>query len=149
MSPVSTKYGLPGPYSNRGSWIIPETMSHGRVFSAFSVANLTYPKTTFQTGYSLVISEVNESLLDSYVRGFDLRLTALAIQDNYDGSTSSWGCGNSLADAVQATSIFNFRTSTVHEMRFTLSYELYDLFLLGFVADHSAIQSFNVTQSVL
>ncbi len=123
-------------------------MRYGKIFLAFSIANLTYPRTTLPTSYSVVISDVNETLSSSYVRGFGLKVTALSVQDNYDGSTSSWGRGN-LTDAAQAASIFNFRTSTVHELRFTVSYALYDLFLFGYISDHAATQSFNVTQSVL
>lgn len=138
-----------GPYSNRGSWIILETMSYGKVFLAISIANLTYAKTVFSTYYSVVISAVNETVSGSYVRGYGLKVAALTIQDNYDGSTSKWGKGNDITDAVQAWSIFNFQTSTVHNLRFTVSYELYDLLPIGYVTDHAGTQSFNVTQSVL
>ncbi len=148
IPPVGNRYSTSTLYANRGNWILLETMSQGRVFIAISISNLTFPRTWMQTTYSLIISDVNDTVSASYLRGFGLKVTAVSIQDNYDGSTSSWGRGN-LTDAAQAESIFHFRTSTVHELRFTVSYQLYDLFLIGYVADHVATQSFNITQSVL
>ena len=119
------------------------------MYLAISIANVTYPRTVFSTHYSTVLSDVNETLQASYVRGFGLRVESLTIQDNYDGSASSWSKDNNLTDASQAASVFNFHASTVHEMRFTTSYQLYDLFLFGYVADHSSTRSYNITQSVL
>ncbi len=148
IPPVGNRYSTSTLYANRGNWILLETMSQGRVFIAISISNLTFPRTWMQTTYSLIISDVNDTVSASYLRGFGLKVTAVSIQDNYDGSTSSWGRGN-LTDAAQAESIFHFRTSTVHELRFTVSYQLYDLFLIGYVADHVATQSFNITQSVV
>src|SRR5438445_5761486 len=40
---VGTKYLPSVQYASRGSWILLEISSHGRVFFAFSIANLTYP----------------------------------------------------------------------------------------------------------
>jgi hypothetical protein len=71
------------------------------------------------------------------------------VQDNYDGSTSLWAPSADLLDAVQALTIFNFRTSANHQLRFTVSYELYEILFLGSLLDHSTTQSFNITQNVL
>ena len=126
-----------------------EISSHGRVFLAFSIGNLTYPRTSLQTSYSLIISKVNETAPSSYTRGFSLKITALHVQDEYDGSTSLWARSADLPDAVQALTIFNFKTSANHQLRFTVSYELYEILFLGSLIDHSTTQSFNITQNVL
>jgi len=126
-----------------------EISSHGGVFLAFSIANLTYPRTSLQTTYSLIISKVNETAPSSYARGFGLKITALHFQDNYDGSTALWAPSADLPDAVQALTIFNFKTSANHQLRFTVSYELYEILFLGSLLDHSTTQSFNITQNVL
>jgi len=117
LPPVATKYSASRLYSNRGSWVLLETMKYGRICLVFSIANLTYPRTFLQTSYSLIISNDNQTISSSYIRGFGLKVTALSVQDNYDGSTTSWGRGN-LTDAAQVETIFHFRTSTVHELRF-------------------------------
>jgi hypothetical protein len=78
-----------------------------------------------------------------------LKLTALHIQGNYDGSTSAWAPSGNFPDAVQATTLFNFKTSANHQLRFTVSYELYEILFIGSLADHSATQSFNITQNVV
>jgi hypothetical protein len=127
--------------------VLLEISSHGRVFLAFSIANLTYPRTSLQTTHSLVISKVNETAPSSYVRGFSLKITALHVQDNYDGSTSLWAPSADLPDAIQALTIF--KTSANHQLRFTVSYELYEILVLGSLLDHSATQSFNITQNVV
>jgi hypothetical protein len=146
---VGTKYLSSTQYANRGSWVLPEVSSYGKVFLIFSVANLTYPRTTLPTSYSVIVSKVNETALPSYIRGFTLKLTALHIQDNYDGSTSAWAPSGNFPDAVQATTLFNFKTSANHQLKFTISYELYEILFIGSLADHSATQSFNITQNVL
>jgi hypothetical protein len=146
---VGTKYLSSAQYANRGSWVLLEISSHGRVFFAFSIANLTYPRTSLQTSYSLTISKVNETAPSSYTRGFSLKITALHVQDNYDGSTTLWAPSADLPDAVQALTIFNFKTSANHRLRFTVSYELYEILFLGSLLDHSTTQSFNITQNVL
>ncbi|TMI08231.1 hypothetical protein E6H34_05165 [Candidatus Bathyarchaeota archaeon] len=86
---VGTKYLSSTQYANRGSWVLLEVSGYGRVFLAFSIANLTYPRTTLPTSYSLIIGKVNETAPSSYARGLTLKITALRIQDNYDGSISS------------------------------------------------------------
>src|SRR5437660_2017214 len=101
------------------------------------------------TDYSLVISDVNHTITNSIVTGFGVRVTGLSIQDSVDGSTSSWGNGHAVSDAVQATSIFFFRTSTNHLLRFTVTFQLYNLLPLGSIADQTVTNSFNVTQTVL
>ncbi len=146
---VGTKYLTSAQYATRGSWVLLEISSHGRVFLAFSIANLTYPRTSLQTSYSIIISKVNETAPSSYTRGFSLKITALHVQDNYDGSTSPWAPSTDLPDAVQALTIFNFKTSANHELRFTVSYELYEILLLGSLLEHTTTQSFNITQNVL
>ncbi|TMI12463.1 hypothetical protein E6H35_09420 [Candidatus Bathyarchaeota archaeon] len=146
---VGTKYLSSAQYPNRGSWVLLEISSHGRVFLAFSTPNLTYPRTSVQTSYSIIVSKVNETASSSCARGFSLKIIALHVQDNYDGSTSLLAPSADLPDAVQALTIFNFKTSANHQLRFTVSYELYEILVLGSLLDHSATQSFNVTQNVL
>ena len=146
---VGSKYSAFGPYSNRGSWTIMETMRYGRAYLAISISNVTFPRTGIGTDYSLVISDVNQTLTNSIVKGFGVRVTAMSIQDSVDGSTSTWGNGNAVSDAVQATSIFFFRTSTNHMLRFTVTFQLYDLLPLGSIPDQTVTNSFNITQIVL
>jgi len=144
-----TKYLSSTQYANRGSWVLQEVSSYGKVFLVFSIANLTYPRTTLLTSYSVVVSKMNETALPSYVRGFTLKLIALHIQDNYDGSTSAWAPSGTFPDAVQATSIFDFKTSANHHLKFSISYELYETLIVGSLLGHSATQSFNITQNVV
>jgi hypothetical protein len=92
---------------------------------------------------------VNETAPSSYTRGFSLKITALQVQDNYDGSTSLWAPSADLPDAVQALIIFNFKTSANHQLRFTVSYELYEILFLVSLLNHSTTRSFNITQNVL
>jgi hypothetical protein len=146
---VGTKYLASTQYSSRGSWVVLEVSGYGKVFLAFSIANLTYPRTTLQTSYSVIVSKLNETALPSYARGFTLKITALHLQDNYDGSTTLWAPTANFPDAVQATTIFNFKTSANHQLRFTISYQLYEILFIGSLADHSATQSFNITQNVV
>jgi len=101
------------------------------------------------TDYSLVISDVNHTITNSIVKGFGVRVTGLSIQDSVDGSTSTWGNGHVVSDAVQATSIFFFRTSTNHMLRFAIAFQLYDLLPLGSIPDQTVTNSFNITQTVL
>jgi len=92
---------------------------------------------------------VNETTPASYARGLTLKITALHIQDNYDGSISSWAPSGTFPDAVQATTLYNFKTSANHQLRFTISYQLYEILILGSLLDHSATQGFNITQNVV
>lgn len=147
LPPVGARY-VNSAYSTRGSWIIKTTSSTGRAYLAFGIANLTYPRPSLSTTYSLVISMVNETITSSYVRSYGVRISSLTVQDNYDGKTSSWGKASSLTDAAQATSLFFFKTSATHQLRFTVTYQLYDLLLFGYLPDHTEIQSFNITQIV-
>ena len=78
-----------------------------------------------------------------------MKLIALHIQDNYDGSTSAWAPSGTFPDAVQATSIFDFKTSANHHLKFSISYELYETLIVGSLLGHSATQSFNITQNVV
>ena len=137
-------------YARCGSWVLLEVSGYGRVFLTFSIANLTYPRTTLPTSYSLIISKVNETTPASYARGLTLKIPALHIQDNYDGSISTAGrpSGN-FPDAVQATTLYNLKTSANHQLRFTISYQLYEILILGSLLDHSATQGFNITQNVV
>ncbi len=146
---VGGKYSAFGPYSNRGSWTVMETMRYGSAYLAISISNVTFPRTGIGTDYSLVISDINQTITNSIVKGFGARVTGLSIQDSVDGSTSTWGNGNAVSDAVQATSIFFFRTSTNHMLRFTLTFQLYDLLPLGSIPDQTVTNSFNITQTVL
>jgi len=126
-----------------------EVSGYGRIFLAFSIANLTYPRTTLPTSYSLIISKVNETAPSSYSRGLTLKITALHVMDNYDGSISSWAPTANFPDAVQATTLFNFKTSANHQVRFTISYQLCEILILGSLLDSSATQAFNITQNVV
>jgi hypothetical protein len=146
---VGTKYLSSTQYANRGNWVLLEVSGYGRVFLAFSVGNLTYPRTTLPTSYSVIISKVNETAPASYARGLTVKITSLRIQDNYDGSISSWAPTGGFPDAVQATTFYNFRTSASHQLKFTISYQLYEILLLGSLIDHSATQAFNITQNVV
>jgi hypothetical protein len=146
---VGTKYLSPPQYANRGSWVLLEVSGYGKVFLAFSIANLTYPRTTLPTSYSLIISKVNETAPLSYARGLTLKITSLRIQDNYDGSISGWAPSGNFPDAVQATTLYNFKTSANHQLKFTISYQLYEILILGSLIDHSATQAFNITQNVV
>ena len=134
---VGTKYFSSTQYANRGSWVVLEVSGYGKVFLVFSIANLTYPRTSLPTSYSLIVSKVNETVLPSYVRGFTVKLTALHIQDNYDGSTSAWARTGDFPDAAQATTLFNFQTSAIHQLRFSVSYQLYEVLFIGSLIDHS------------
>jgi len=149
LPPVGTKYSAVGPYSNRGSWTFPETLRYGKAYFAISISNVTFPRTGIGTDYSLVISDVNQTITNSIAKGFGVRVTSMNIQDSVDGSTSTWGNGKAVSDAVQATSIFFFRTSTSHILRFTVTFQLYNLLPLGSVPDQTVTSSFNITQTVL
>ena len=121
LSPVGDRYSTVGPYSNRGSWTIPESMRYGRAYLAISISNVTFPRTGLGTDYSLIISNVNQTITNTIVKGFGLRISGVDIQDNLDGSMSTCGNGNSLSDAVQATCVFFFATSANHILRFTVT----------------------------
>ncbi len=149
LPPVGPKYTSQPIYANRGTWIILENMSYGRAYLAFSIANVSYPRTTLQTYYTLTISNLNQTITSSYVRGFGLRITSISLEDNYDGSTSKWGIGNNLTDAIQATGVFNFQTSALHELRLTVAYQLYNLLQIGSIPDKTLNNSFNITQNVV
>src|SRR5712692_465784 len=101
ISSVAPKYLSSTLYANRGSWVVLEVSGYGKVFLVFSIANLTYPRTTLPTSYSLIVSKVNETALPSYIRGFTVKLTALHIQDNYDGSTLAWAPSGNFPDGAQ------------------------------------------------
>jgi hypothetical protein len=149
LPPVGNKYTSQPIYANRGSWIILENMSDGRAYIAFSIANVSYPRTGLQTYYTITVSNINQTITSSYTKGFGLRIISINMQDNYDGSTSKWGIGNNLTDAIQATGLFNFRTSATHEIRFTVNYQLYNLLQIGSIPDKTLNSSFNITQYVL
>jgi len=146
---VGTKYLSSPQYSNRGSWIVAETANYGKIFLIISIANTTYPRTTLQTSYSVLISKINETSLPSYFRGFTVKIASMRIQDNYDGSTSGWAPTQGFPDAAQATSIFNFKTSANHQLQFTITYQIYEIMIVGSLADHSATRTFNITQNVV
>jgi len=56
-----------------------EVSGYGKIFLAFSIANLTYPRTSLPTSYSIIISKVNETAPSSYGRGLTLKITAMRI----------------------------------------------------------------------
>jgi hypothetical protein len=149
LPPVGNKYSTLGAYSNRGSWTFNETMRYVSAFLAISISNITFPRTGIGTDYSLIISDVNQTITNSIVKGFGVRVTGMSIQDSVDGSTSIWGNGNAVSDAAQATGIFFFKTSTNHMLRFTVTFQLYDLLPLGSILDRTVTSSFNITQTVL
>jgi hypothetical protein len=149
LPPVGSKYSTFGTYSNRGSWTLNETMRYVTAYLAISISNITFPRTGIGTDYSLVISDVNQTITNSIVKGFGVRVTGLNIQDSVDGSTSTWGNGNAVSDASQATSVFFFKTSTNHMLRFTVTFQLYDLLPLGSIPDLTVTSSYNITQTVL
>jgi len=149
LPPVGGKYSAFGPYSNRGSVTISETMRYIKAYLAISISNVTFPRTGIGTDYSMIISDVNQTITNSIVKGLGVRVTGMIIQDSVDGSTSTWGNGNAVSDAAQATSIFFFRTSTSHMLRFTVTFQLYDLLPLGSIPDQTVTSSLNITQTVL
>lgn len=149
LPPVGSKYTTSGLYSNRGNWTLSETLQYVNAYVGISISNGTFPRTGIGTDYSLVISDVNQTIMNSIVKGFGVRVTGMHIEDSVDGSTSTWGNGNAVTDAAQATSIFFFKTSTNHMLRFTVTFRLYDLLPLGSIPDRTVTSSFNVTQIVL
>ena len=151
LPPVGNKYTSQSMYTNRGTWIVLENMSDGRAFLAFSIANASYPRagTGVQTFYTLTISNMNQTITVSYAKGFGLRITSVSIQDSIDGSSSNWGIGSGLDDAALANGLFTFQTSAVHKLRFTVSYQLFDLMVIGYTPDKTLRNSFNITQTVL
>jgi hypothetical protein len=149
LPPVGNKYSTSEPYSSRGNWTFPETIRYVKAYLTISISNVTFPRTGIGTDYSLVISDVNQTITNSIVKGLGVRVTGMNIQDSVDGSTSTWGNGNAVSDAAQATSIFFFKTSTNHMLRFTVTFQLYDLLLLGSIPDQTVTSSFNITQIVL
>ncbi len=149
LPPVGNKYASQSVYTNRGTWTILENMSDGHAYLAFSIANASYPRTGTQTFYTLTISNLNQTVTASYAKGFGLRIVSVTIQDSIDGSKSSWGIGSNLTDAVQADGLFSFQTSAVHNLRFTVTYQLYDLLLIGSIPEKTRSDSFNITQYVL
>lgn len=126
-----------------------ETMQYVKAYIAVSISNATFPRTGIGTDYSIVISDVNQTIMNSIAKGFGVRVTGMHIQDSVDGSTSTWGNGKELSDAAQATSIFFFKTSTTHMLRFTVTFQLYELLPLGSIPDETVTSSFNITQTVL
>ncbi len=146
---VGAKYTSSGVYASKGSWVLLVNTGSGRLFLGFSIANLTFPRSSLSTTYSLVISKANETVASGFVRSVSLRVTDLKIEDNYDGVWPNWGKTNSLPDAVRVTGLVFFRTAADHELRFTVTYEVYQLFLFGYAPDHSETKSFNVTQTII
>lgn len=124
-------------------------MQYEKAYIAVSISNATFPRTGIGTDYSLVISDVNQTIMNSIVQGLGVRVTGMHIQDSVDGSTNTWRNGNAVTDAAQATSIFFFKTSTNHMLRFTVTFQLYDILPLGSIPDLTVTSSFNVTQIVL
>lgn len=149
LPPVGNKYTSQAIYTNRGTFTVLENMSDGRAYIAFSIANISYPRTTLQTYYTLTISNLNQTITNSYARGFGLRVNSISMQDNYDGSTSKWGLGSDFTDAVQANGVFNFRTSALHNIRLTVTYQLYNILPIGSAPDKTISDSFNFTQNVV
>ena len=148
MPAVGRKYANSIVYSSRGTWTVHEQMSYGAFFLVFSIANVTTPQISLpSTIYSLVISNDNATVSNSFVQGFGIRIVALTVQDNYDGSSTVKG-SNDLGDAIQITSNMNLKTSALHQLRFTLSYQAVDLLLVGYTNDHVTTRSFNITQIV-
>lgn len=149
LPPVGTKYMQQSIYVNRGAWTILENMSNGHAYFGFSIANESYPRAGMQTFYTLTISNINQTISGGYVNGFGLRVESMQMQDSIDGSVSSWGIGSNVTDAVQVNGLFNFRTSATHHVRFTVTYQLYDLLPIGSLPDKTLNNSFNITQAVL
>ncbi len=149
MPVVGTKYTQPGQFSNRGFWVEFEKAGSGSLFLGFSIANLTYAREAISTTYSIVISKLNETINGSFVKSFSVRVTGLTIEDNYNGKYTGYDAASSLNDAVQVTSLFTFLTPADHEVRFTVSYDVYNLLFFGYTVDHSQTRSFNITQNIL
>jgi hypothetical protein len=148
IPPVGTKYTQHGTLSHEGSWIILEKTSTGQAYFGFSVANLTYPRTSLSTTYSVVISKLNETIHSSYTNSYTVHVTSLTIQDNYDGKFTGYDTTGQIPDAVQVTTLFHFATSATHEIQFTIAYDVDNLLILGYTIDHSQTRSFNITQNI-
>src|SRR5215471_18691633 len=146
---VGTKYTQPGPFSEKGSWIILEKTSSGQVFLGISIANLTYPKAVLSTTYSIVLSKINETISSSYAKSITVRVTRLHLQDNYDGNFTGVDTTGQLSDAVQATTLFFFKTSATHQLQITITYTVYNLLLVGYTMDHTQTRSYNITQPII
>jgi hypothetical protein len=145
---VGTKYTQPGPFSQQGEWIQLEKTSSGMVYLGFSIANTTFPRTALSTTYSIIISKLNETINSSYTTAYTVRVTSLTVQDNYDGKFTGYDTTGQIPDAVQVTTLFHFSTSATHEIRFTISYDVYNLLFFGYTLDHSQTRSFNITQTI-
>lgn len=146
---VGAKYLSSTAYSQLGNWTVRETLPSGEIVLGISIANLTFPRTSLSTTYSVVISKVNETVSSTTVRSLTFRVTGLGLEDSHDGATASWGKTNALSDAIQVTSLFFFKTAGTHQLKFTVTYEMYNLFIIGYSPQHSSTRSFNVTQTVL
>ncbi len=149
MPAIGTKYVQPGQFSKSGFWVEFEKAGSGSLFLGFSIANLTYAREALSTTYSIVISKLNETINSSFVKSFSVRVTGLTIEDNYNGKYTGYDAASSLNDAVQVTSLFTFLTPADHEVRFTVSYDVYNLLFFGYTVDHSQTRSFNITQNIL
>ncbi len=145
---VGTNYTQPGDLSEQGSWIQLEKTSSGQAYIGFSIANTTYPRTSLSTTYSIVISKLNETIESSYTTSYTVRVTGHTLQDNYDGRYTGYGTTGQVPDAVQVTTLFHFATSATHKIQFTITYNVYNLLLLGYTLDHSQTRSFNITQTI-
>ena len=146
---VGTKYVQPGPLSQKGSWIVAEKTSSGIVYLAISIANLTYPRAALSTTYSVLISKLNETITSPYARTITVRVTSLTLQDNYDGKYTGLDTTGLVPDAVQVTTLFHFTTSADHQLQFTITYQVYNLLVLGYTIDHTQTRSYNITQTIM
>ena len=150
---VGTKYLLTPEPSHQGSWVEFEKTGSGSLFLGFTITNTTFPRELTSTTYSIVISKVNQTIRSALVRNYSLKVTGLTILDNYDGTATGFDASSSLTDAVQVTTLFDFRTpnglSALHQLRFTINYDVYNLYFFGYTIDHSQTRSYNITQNVI
>ncbi len=149
MPSVGTKYVQPGPLSEKGSWTVAERTSSGTVYLAISIANLTYPRAVLSTTYSVLISKLNETITSPYARTITVRVASLTLQDNYDGKFSGFDTTGLVPDAVQVTTLFHFTTSADHQLQFTITYQVYNLMVLGYTIDHTQTRAYNITQTII
>jgi hypothetical protein len=150
---VGTKY-LPATLaSHQASYMEDERTGTGTLFLGISISNITYAREALSTSYSIVISKINQTINSNIVRSYTVKVTSLTILDNYDGTSTGFDAHSNLTDAVQVLAPFTFSTpndpSAPHQLRFTMTYDVYNLYFFGYSVDHSQTRALNTTQNIL
>jgi hypothetical protein len=150
---VGTRY-LPATLaSHQASYVEEERTGTGTLFLGISISNITFARIALITSYSIVISKINQTVNSNLVHSYTVRVTGLTILDNYDGSSAGFDAHSNLTDAVQVLAPFTFSTSNapseLHQLRFTITYDVYNLYFFGYSVDHSQTRALNTTQNIL